>query len=295
MSFRHLAECDEISPNDCIEAREQGNPIPNHYHYQTMQLYQISPSFQVGMGNGLAIQLNVPIDIKVMNVEYKTIDDGPYDPPYGDIHHRNEVLAGPGDGRISLQAYYPIGSQWTLGGSLGTTLPWATTEENPFEAAQKGLTHQHFQFGSGTFNPFAMLSTHFSAGRWGGQAWWSGQLPLYHNSKGFQAPPVTSWGIGPSVRIIPPLALLISLEGVHEGKDDWEGVSSPSTGRHALMTGLTLMGNVTPELVLSFQGRATVWQGILSESPDDQIVQRFVATIGVSWSGNFLKQPDMMH
>ena len=120
IAFSHDAHCPEISPRVCADPDIEMLP---HEHHQgvTMLRYQTTASF--GLGGGWQIMGMIPVDAKLLSIEYTTMDGEPYDPPYGDIHHRNETLFGLGDGRLEAQYFFRVAEGWVLGGGLGADVP----------------------------------------------------------------------------------------------------------------------------------------------------------------------------
>ena len=97
----------------------------------------------------MQLSLRVPYDVKAVQIGYETLDGAPFTPPYGDIHHRTQTLRGISDPTVAVD--------WMPRPSLmlgaGLSLPVGEIVPNPIELGREGLTHEHIQFGSGTFRP----------------------------------------------------------------------------------------------------------------------------------------------
>ena len=246
-------------------------------------LGRFQTSFELGLGKGFQVQTILPFDVKGSGIRYSLADGSDYTPTYAGIHHRNEVLAGLGDGQLIARQVRQIGDLTTFTIGVGLTLPFGTTEEDPFELAAESKEHQHFQFGTGTFMPSLQTSLLIRKDRFGGQFWAQGQMGLYDNTKGFRPGPTLTWGIAPQIKVHPRVDLLIPVQGIHQGRERWSGVEAESSGKHTLrvgvMTGITLKRG----LWFYIQGSVPVWQRSLSSNTDDQILEPFVGTIGISW------------
>ena len=256
--------------------------IPDHEHHQRIDWLRADPTLTTGLGGGWQASLGLPIDLRVLGIEYTTPDGEPYEPPYGDNHHRDEVLWGLTDGRAMLWRYAAPSSRLVVGGGIGTTLPFGRTEEDPFALAAEGEEHQHFQLGSGTFDPMATGQAILAGPRWG--AWLSAdaRVSLYENRKGYRPPRSVAVSAGPSFRIVPDLQVLATADGLYETPETWDG--EPYGGRAVLTTSAVAIYTVNPRLVLQGQGRATVWQRGLGDEHDEPLTQRFVLSAGASWS-----------
>jgi len=279
LRFQHVAACPEISQPACEEF-----DIPDHLHKQTLFMSRINPSFSMGVGHDMQVTLNVPIDIKHATIDYVNMDDSPYDPPYGNIHHRNETLMGPADAAVNVSRFISLAPATFLVAGLGTSIPLGRTEEDPYALALEGLTHQHFQMGNGTFMPRVSLRFFYRSNKLGMNAWSMGNLSLYENSKGLQRGSSVRWGLGPFLNVNPKFQTLIMLQGTHEGRDSWNGVSAPSSGRHAIDVSIIGIQTIAPGWLLQFQPTVLLWQKSLSSHTDDQLQMNFIGSLGVSFT-----------
>jgi len=274
MNIQHDALCPEVAPILCAE-----DELEPHIHQQGITLTRTEFNLAIGLGNNLQAQLSLPVDIKQMSIEYVDFDGQPFEPPYGNIHHRDEVLAGFGDGRLAIGTYKMLNAQWTVGLSLGSSLPLGRTEENPYVLAAEELRHQHVQMGGGTFVPSATGTAILMGQRWGGYGFASAQLSLYANNKGYTAPSRVILGLGPSFRPSTSTQLLLTVEGLIEGPEDWADYDSNNDGRISAITGLSGLWSITKTTVLQAQARTTLWQVNLGK---EQVKQVLVGTLGVS-------------
>ena len=169
--------------------------IAPHQHNVTLGLthYELDASY--GLRDGMQLSLRLPYDVKEMEVVYTTLDGRPFNPPYGDIHHRTETLRGITDPRVMFD--YEVRKGWIVG--LGTTLPFGRIERDPVAAGREGREHQHIQFGTGVLMPTLSLQwlrpgavTLFARGE--------AKLGLMENREGFQPPTTLLGAIGPSFR-----------------------------------------------------------------------------------------------
>jgi len=265
--------CPEISPLDCAELE-----IIDHEHRQTMLLMRLQPSLSVGLGRGWQAMLRVPYDTKVMGIEYTDLQGNPYDPPYGDIHHRNETLTGLGDSELELQYFWSPKNKWVLGGGLGSTLPFGRTEEDPYIRASRSLRHQHIQMGSGNFDPIMSITSVWSDHRWGFTAQSTGRLALSENNKEYRPSSSLQVTVGPTYRVTSKLMLTTNIGTQKDWQAEWAGDPDPMSGRTLFTVGGSVIQRFTPTLAIMGQMRATVFQ----RSIEDTIIQPIVGSVGVS-------------
>ena len=277
IAFSHDAHCPEISPRVCADPDIEMLP---HEHHQgvTMLRYQTTASF--GLGGGWQLMGMIPVDAKLLSIEYTTMDGEPYDPPYGDIHHRNETLFGLGDGRVEAQYFFFAAEGWVLGGGLGATVPLGRTEENPYALAARSEKHQHMQMGSGTVDPAFSLSSVWSGAKWGGSLTSNGSMPVMESRHGYMPTPILQVSGGPSYVINSSLITTAEVSLWREWQAKWAGEPDRMSGRTVLTAGGALIYRISPHWATMVQGHSTIHQW----SDAGLILQRFKGTIGVSWT-----------
>jgi hypothetical protein len=239
---------------------------------------QVSLSY--GFGGGWQAMARLPVDLKYLTINYTTPDGKPYDPPYGNIHHRNETLLGLSDGQLEIQKYARIGEDLTLGGGLGATVPLGRTEENPYELTKQSAAHQHMQMGSGTVDPLANISAIWMFHQWGLLANANGRMPLYENSNGYKPSPTAAISVGPTYRLSSKTMLTSTVSLRKEWQATWDGEPDQLSGNTGIDGGAALIYRFTPSLAVMGQGRTTLAQW----SDEDLIIQRFTGTIGLSYT-----------
>ncbi len=175
----------------------------------------------------MLLSLRVPYEVKDQRIEYRTLEGDPYNPPYGDIHHRTERLDGFGDGEVGA-AFSPA-RDFLVG--VGLTIPLGRTEPDPIELGRRGLKHEHIQFGSGTVDPTLALQWSRAFGRIQISASADARIPLYENRHGFKAPATVRWAVGPSLAI-GTAGLSAHYAGQRQSIGKWSGEVDEGTGFH---------------------------------------------------------------
>jgi hypothetical protein len=174
----------------------------------------------------MQLALRLPYDVKAMTVAYTTLDGAPFIPPYGDIHHRSETLRGISDPSVDVQ--WSPSPSWIAG--IGTTLPFGHTVPDPIALGRAGLTHEHMQFGSGTFQPRLTVQWAQPFRRVTLAANADATLSLYENGKGFRAPRTILWSFGPSLPLPAGMFASLRVQGQRQSVGLWHGERDEGDG-----------------------------------------------------------------
>jgi hypothetical protein len=207
--------------------------IPPHLHRAAVELTHVETTASYGIRDGMQLSLRLPYDVKAMTIRYETLGGAPFVPPYGDIHHRTETLRGISDPTLAVDwmPHTAGGSNWMLG--AGLSLPFGDTVPNPIVLGREGKTHEHIQFGSGTFRPTLAARWWRGVGRTSGRttlfASAETRLSLYDNAEGFRAPNDFLWSLGPSIRL-GRTTLDPRLQGQHQTLGSWDGETDEGDG-----------------------------------------------------------------
>ena len=296
--FTHLAYADEYGPGYHPLHAEDG--VPEHRHWTGITNARTNMAFTLGLPAESAAFVSLPVDTFFNSARY-TLADGvtPYTPPKAEIHHRNETLFGPGDAIVMGKRAFAFEQQnLTLVPSLGVSVPFGRTEDNPITRGHEGLWHQHIQFGSGTWDPMVGLEAGFGSASepWGIDAWLLTRQALYFNDRGFRFGGRIGGGIYPRWKFSDGLTFTTGIEAIHEGTDQWRDLttgvtSSPeNSGRDAVM----LVAGVAWHLkdwgvTLTPQIRKIAWQNVQGGDME----QPFALSIGASYLfGSSWAQPE---
>ncbi|MFT5993879.1 MAG: hypothetical protein ACI82G_002884 [Bradymonadia bacterium] len=275
----HAAGCDEVV--GCAVTPIQ----PAYDHNLTIVPAQLQATLAVGATEAVAFELAVPIRLVSSGVNYTTPDGDRYSPLDGGIHHRNELLVGLGDMTLSSRGTWQFG-RWWLTGRLGVRLPTGHTEEDPFALGDRGVAHQHIQFGTGTFDPLAGIDATYSTSGYETSLYVQGDVSLYENRHGFRGPARGLVGFAGGWKVSQVTVLGMSLEGSFEGAERWSGLirQDASLGRSEMLLGpsVTWRRGIT---TLHAAARFVVLRKIVEGSEDPGTI-RAPATllIGATWA-----------
>lgn len=272
-TVRHVAACPEVDPVGCAQ-----EPIPDHRHEVGVTMVRASLLGTFGIGRDLSVELELPFDAKLLTAEYTTLDGAPFEPPYGDLHHRDETLSGIGDPVVALRWDRAVG-RLQLGGRAGVSLPLGDTTENPEPLAAQSLPHQHMQIGSGTFAPVVGVLGAWVAGRWGLFGRIDAVVPLYENDEGFRRGLYLDAALGPGYRLRPGLFGFAQLAVAHTGEETWDGNPNESSALDALR--LVVGGTVA--LGERFRLGPVVQIELASRAMGGSFDQPFIGTLTITY------------
>ncbi|MBL9020528.1 MAG: thioredoxin family protein [Myxococcales bacterium] len=178
------------------------------------------------------------------------------------IHHHNETLVGSGDPWLFARMSLPAGG-FTLGARLGVSLPLGRTEEDPFELGDRGIAHEHSQFGTGTFQPLLGLEVARIFGPVRAEVFGLTLQSLYENDHGYYAGDRYAAGAGASSALgTTRWRFRTTVEVQHETAEKWNGIirtDEGNIGRTDLLVGAEAMFRITDDWHLGAQLKIPVY------------------------------------
>jgi hypothetical protein len=221
----------------------------------------------VGLGGGWQLGLQLPLERRSVDVTY-TLGGAPYDPPYQDIHHRDEIVQGLADGQAAVQRLgRAAAGVWMA--ELGSTLPVGQTHPDPYAAGARGERHQHNQLGLGAPAPFAAAAWVGAPKPVGALGSARVQAPLIENQHGMRGPLLLVGAGGANARLSPEVVGMAQAELVIEGPERWSGEAQG--GRAALSLALATEWAPGPRLSLLGDLRLPVasWLGSAATASEE--------------------------
>jgi hypothetical protein len=231
----HSEDCPDIGPI-CLEREE-----PPQLHDQMFYVAELRPIVEVGLTERFGLEAQLPLRFTRTTVVFRRLDRTAFTPDYENIHHRNETLLGLGDPWVSGRGAWKLGGV-ALVGRLGVSLPLGRTEPNPFELAERGLAHQHIQFGTGTFSPVLSVEASGMLGGFRLQGSGQTQLFLYPNGNGYQAGNRFTLGVSVERTVVERLRVSLGADVLNEQPERWNGEvrQDGNVGRTDVLAGATL-------------------------------------------------------
>ncbi len=253
----HESECPDLGPECATQ------PDARQVHDQTISLAELRAFAEYGLASAWTLQLQLPVKLIRSDVTYRRPDGTPYPDDYVGIHHRNETLAGVMDPWLTFRKGLGLGA-WRWGLRGGLTLPLGRTEPDPFEAGERGEAHQHFQFGTGTFNPLAGVDLVRSFGRTTVAGYAFAQVIPFENRHGFRAGDRVSAGAAVLRSFGAGRSGSLTFDVVHEEAERWHGVvqQDGNLGRTDLLAGAGVEVG-TPAGPLTLAVRTPAWQRVV--------------------------------
>lgn len=257
MHVVHPEACPEIGPV-CRQRNE-----PPQQHDQRFYVGELRPIVALGLTSMFAVEAQIPVRVVNTTITFRRLDGTAFAPDYENIHHRNETLTGFADPWLLARASGKVGDlRVTTRAGLG--LPVGSTEDDPFARGRAGLSHQHIQFGTGTFYPVfaidagAPLADGFV--RVGGYA--QALVFAYANGRGYHAGNRYASGIFGDVEILAPtLRVGLSADLLNEQPERWAGVvqQDGNVGRTDVLVG-GAVSYVFGKVLASLSFKGPVWQ-----------------------------------
>ena len=243
---------------------------------------RLAPAITAGLGKGFQLSFQLPLDLKDSKINYLLPSGAEYEPPYGNFHHRNETLFGPGDLQLMARWNGAIpGTPLLLGVGLGAAFPTGKTEEDPFAAAALEQDHQHLQFGNGTVDPMAAVLLVLRGRDLGLLALVNGRFPVYANKKGYQGAVSINAAVGPILRLPDPLrSVQLSLLGEFTAisPELWNDQPGENSGLFTAALRMGINWNPIPKLAI----QANLLTKVYEHSVGAQFSRPVTLTIGVS-------------
>jgi hypothetical protein len=175
-----------------------------------------------GFGGGFGLEAVTFLRHVTTRIRFEDLDRRPIVVADGDIHHRDETLVGLGDPWLMAVAGRQVGA-WSAALRGGVAIPLGRTEENPFALGRRGLSHQHVQFGTGTWDPLAGLGVARRMGEVVSSASVLARLPVATNGHGYRAGRRLQATTAADRRMGGPWRAQAGLEYSHETAETWDG------------------------------------------------------------------------
>ncbi len=223
-------------------------------HIVALYWWRTVVSFSYPFASEYDAELAIPYDHKHQKVRYETPDGLPYDNPAGNRHHRAETLMGFSDLRFLInrrgRGMFAASDSWNVG--VGLTLPTGKTEADPLTRGDNDLRHRHIQFGSGTFDPLIGVGYSRPLGKsLSFDANVGFQTSLYESSKGYRAPPVLDFSLGPRWKAFDRWEVSLHYTGIEQGRAHWHSRKDPNTGYFQQGILLSPSYRLTPSLMVN--------------------------------------------
>lgn len=251
---------------------------------------------------GLTDRTELSLDLPYVRNEVKTDES--------DEHHRNEVLEGLGDIRLSMKHFFVAGQKLQVAGIFGLSFPTGKIKKvtrasfvDHDEAHEVGITipwHTHLRLGTGTFDPFLGVEALYRFDkRWMMYGNVLANLPFYENRYGYRTSPNISLTVGPAVHIGKrPVIVALFANIYYAGRDQFRGhdlvgagggvsgkLGVPNTGRFEFSLQPNLTWAVNKNLTLNLSLNVPIYTRIRTNSLDRdvQLTEQAGVFLGMSW------------
>jgi len=251
-------------------------------HDQDLVIGEARLSLDVGITRRFGASLVLPVRIVKTSIRYLDLASSEVQLVTASIHHRTETVTGLGDpmllGSTSLRA-----ASWRLTTRAGLTLPIGRTEENPFALGDLGLSHQHIQLGTGTFNPVISVEAAHSMGAWRFGVFALTQQVVYENAKGYTAGDRYASGVVLRRGLGTRWSVRGSVDALGETAERWDGIrptDDGNQGRFDLIFGAGASFAATTALGIDVGLRLPA----ITHAVGGQLSMPAIVEVGASWS-----------
>ncbi|MFT4638137.1 MAG: hypothetical protein ACI8T1_001455 [Verrucomicrobiales bacterium] len=189
----------------------------------------------------------------------------------GDIHHRTETYEGIGDPELTIgwRKRDLLGENSVFRFSLGLTLPFGETEEDPWLLGDAGLKHLHQQFGNGTFDPIADLYLGKPINDdWGWSVYAKARLPLYKNKYGYRGAPELLLAPRLTYLVNRKLSISAGAAAQYFGYSEWDSGRDRNSGQFSVNASASLGYKVSEQVTGSLTVLLPLYNKSLASSED---------------------------
>lgn len=277
------AEAQSASGDDECSSPQGSSASSGEARYWHMQDITASDTTLVvsrGLRDGLAMEAVIPLRHVTNRIRFEDAAGQLFHPRLGDIHHRNETLAGPGDPWLMLHGARVRGA-WTVAARAGLSIPLGSTVENPFALGERGLRHQHVQFGTGTWDPLLGLGAARQFGEVSLSLLALARLTVYENSHGYRAGHRYYMGAAADRRLRGAWRATAGLDLNGEQAEHWSGrqrAEEGNLGRTDLLFSIGLRRDVAKVGAFSLTGKVPIVTRTVGSQLD------YPAIIDLGWS-----------
>lgn len=255
MHVVHSEGCPAIGPICAARAE------PPQLHDQRFYVGELRPIVAVGITETFSAEAQVPLRVVSTTIQYRRLDGTAFTPDYENIHHRNETLYGFADPWLLARASGLLGElRVTTRAGLG--IPLGSTEEDPFARGRAGLSHQHIQFGTGTFYPVFAVDAGLPVDRSRFGAYVQALVFVSANDRGYRAGNRYTAGLFADTEVgTPKLRIGVAGDVLNEQPERWGGIvqQDGNVGRTDVLAGGTV-GYAFGRIIASVTFKAPVYQ-----------------------------------
>jgi hypothetical protein len=279
----HPETCPDIGP--ICRVRDE----PPQLHDQHFYMAELRPVVGVGLTRVLGVELQAPFRVVKTTIKFRRLDHTPFEPDYENIHHRNETLFGIADPWLFASASGTLGD-FTLISRTGVGIPLGSTQPDPFARGRAGLSHQHIQFGTGTFYPIFALDSKLDLEPVELTAYGQAVLFAYENRHGYRPGNRYSVGAAGDIEIVKHLRAGPAVDLMNEQPERWHDLvqQDGNVGRTDVLIGANV-SHAMDALSLVFSLKIPVYQHFIESDGhhmggETQLTYPALVTIGAAYA-----------
>jgi thiol-disulfide isomerase/thioredoxin len=220
----HESECPDIGPICAV--RDE----PPQRHESTLWIAETRILAEYGLASNLAVQAVLPFRLIGTKTTFTDLAGATLDLDYENIHHQDETLFGVGDPQLLLHTGFLL-APFRFGARAGLSFPLGETVPDPYDLGDRGLPHEHLQFGTGTFDPLIGADVALEFSSWSLAIFGHAQIPIDEGSHGYRSGARISEGIvGATGFGLAGWSFRAAVLAYHETAERWHGVVPTDDG-----------------------------------------------------------------
>lgn len=248
----HGVECPSVNPPLCAGP----NPPSPYRHHVDFFVNETSIDAAYGLTTWLALEARVAFRVLDMRPTFLEPDGSVATRITNEIHHKRETRVGQTDTWLLMRISKTFG-RFVPALRLGMSYPTGGTIPDPVPLTERGLEHDHIQFGYGTLIPIVGASVGYVADTFSiGLAELA--LPaLYESWRGYRAP-TRSYTVLRGTLFVSQFRPFVEAVYAWEGNDRWNGRVDEAFARSDVLAGGGIGWTFKPGWQIEANGRGLV-------------------------------------
>jgi len=255
------------------------------HHVLDFQIMNLELTGFYSIFDGFGVEASLPLRLTSISAEFLDADRESL-ASFSSIHHRDEVVAGPGDAEVAGR-YRLLAPSSNLSLSIdlrvGVSLPTGKIEPDPFKLGEEGKTHQHMFFGSGTFNPVVGFEAFYTTNDFAIVSWGRGLVNLAENKYGYRGRSKYLAGLGIIHNLgLEDFGLSAKVIGRLETPAKWDGRDARNSGITQLLASLGGFWRISSNVTLNIDAKKAVYH----VAKGGQLEMPGVVGLGIQYTGS---------
>ena len=277
MEFFSDASCPTVDPEGCAEGS-----LPEHTQEGRYTWIRSHLRVKTGFGEGTFLSLQVPVDHRSLDLDFRLSDGTPYAPPYMEEYGDSVQNFGVGDTDLVGGHVWIWPVDWSVALSVGLRLPTGEVATERFQLGRVGRFQRQMQLGSGQVQPLVSAVVVKGLLPWRVYGAARASFSLGANEHGYQSGSFLGLEGGVSRALGAKWDLLAGLVLAHSEPDRWDDWVYP--GNESLDFTLSATHHLGLNWMVELQLYSQIWDtliGVVDE--ENNAASKTQAILNVSW------------